>query len=50
MTHLHFVLASYGLTAAVLGGVGLWLWLDRAARLRELRTLEESGVRRRSAE
>jgi heme exporter protein D len=48
MTHTHFVLISYGLTALVLGGIGLWLWLDRRGRLAELKRLEASGVRRRS--
>ncbi|GAB4355095.1 MAG: hypothetical protein Kow0026_14080 [Oricola sp.] len=48
MTHAQFVFASYALTALVLGGLGLWLWLDRRARLAELKRLEESGVRRRS--
>lgn len=48
MTHAQFVFVSYALTAAVLGGLGLWLWLDRRGRLAELKKLEESGVRRRS--
>ncbi len=48
MTHAQFVFVSYALTAFVLGGLGLWLWLDRRGRLAELKRLEESGVRRRS--
>ena len=48
MTHAQYVFVSYTLTALVLGGIGLWLWLDRRARLAELKRLEESGVRRRS--
>lgn len=48
MTHEQYVFVSYALTAAVLGGIGLWLWLDRRGRLAELKRLEEAGVRRRS--
>jgi heme exporter protein D len=48
MTHAQFVFVSYALTALVLGGIGLWLFLDRRARLAELRQLEKSGMRRRS--
>ena len=48
MTHEQYVFASYALTALVLGGIGLWLWLDRRARLAELKRLEEAGIRRRS--
>ena len=48
MTHAQFVFVSYALTAAVLGGLGLWLWFDRRARLAEMKRLEDSGVRRRS--
>ncbi|QKV19900.1 heme exporter protein CcmD [Oricola thermophila] len=48
MTHEQFVLASYALTVLVLGGLGLWLWLDRRARLAEMKRLEEAGLHRRS--
>jgi heme exporter protein D len=41
MTHGQYVFVSYALTAVVLGGIGLWLWLDRRARLAELKRLEE---------
>lgn len=48
MTHAQFVFAAYAVTAVVLAGLGLWLWVDRRGRLAELKKLEESGVRRRS--
>lgn len=46
--HALFAAAAYGVSAAGVGGLILWVWLDGRARLRELRALEESGVRRRS--
>ena len=48
MTHGDYVFISYALTALVLGGIGLWLFLDRRGRLAELKRLEEAGMRRRS--
>lgn len=49
MTHDQYVFVSYAVAAVVLSGLGLWLYLDRRARLAELKRLEQSGVKRRSA-
>lgn len=44
-----FVFIAYAATALTLGGVTLAILLDRRARLLELSSLEEQGIRRRSA-
>ena len=46
--HATFVLASYGLAALIMGGLIAWLWYDAGATKRELKRLEEQGLRRRS--
>ncbi|MEM9999495.1 MAG: heme exporter protein CcmD [Pseudomonadota bacterium] len=48
MSHLSFVLLSYGAAALVLGCLIGWLWLDARTTSSALKQLEESGVRRRS--
>lgn len=48
LSHTAFVLISYGAAATVLGAVLVWLFVDRAATMRELDRLEQAGLRRRS--
>ena len=48
MTHAFYVALAYGVSAAALGGLFVWLWADRGARKRELAELEAGGHRRRS--
>ena len=49
MSHLAFVLLSYGITALTMAGLILWVLLDQRGRRAELAELEARGVRRRSA-
>lgn len=46
--HAGFILAAYGLAAAVVAGLAVWIVVDGRARRRELADLEARGVRRRS--
>ena len=48
MSHMGFVLLSYGLAFLILGGVIAWLWFDARATRTELVRLEAQGVKRRS--
>ncbi|PRD43443.1 heme exporter protein CcmD [Phyllobacterium phragmitis] len=48
MSHLAFVLLSYGVSALVLSGVVAWLLIDQRAQRTELQRLEAQGIRRRS--
>ncbi|CAN0654769.1 Heme exporter protein D [Nitratireductor aquimarinus] len=48
MTHAGYVFAAYGISALVIAGLCLWILIDQAGRKRELKELEERGVRRRS--
>ena len=48
MNHDAFVLAAYGASALVLGGLALWSLLARRKVLRDLATLESAGIKRRS--
>ena len=48
MSHMTFVLLSYGVASLILGGVIAWLWLDARATSGELARLEAQGVKRRS--
>ncbi|MNL33483.1 Heme exporter protein D (CcmD) [compost metagenome] len=50
MSHAAYVFASYGIAALTVVGLCLWVIADGRVRQRELRELEASGVRRRSAE
>lgn len=47
--HIGFVLASYGAALGVVLGLILWVVVDGRARQAEIRALEASGIRRRSA-
>lgn len=47
--HLGYVAASYAAAALVVAILILWAILDARARKRELKALEEAGIRRRSA-
>lgn len=47
-THALFVTAAYGVAGIGIAGLVAWIFLDGRARRREMRRLEESGVRRRS--
>ncbi|WP_244564222.1 heme exporter protein CcmD [Rhizobium sp. RU36D] len=40
---------SYAVTFGLVGMATLWIWLDGRARQKELKALEASGIRRRSA-
>ncbi|MEL6200724.1 MAG: heme exporter protein CcmD [Pseudomonadota bacterium] len=48
MSHMSFVLLSYGLAAVILTGVIAWLWLSARATRIELARLEAQGIKRRS--
>ncbi|MCR4266943.1 heme exporter protein CcmD [Nitratireductor sp. ZSWI3] len=48
MTHAAYVFAAYGVSALVIAALGIWILVDQAARRRELKELEEQGIRRRS--
>ncbi|MBB2972033.1 heme exporter protein CcmD [Mesorhizobium sp. RMAD-H1] len=48
MSHLAFVLFSYGASAIVLGGLITWLLIDQRTQRTELQRLEAQGIRRRS--
>ena len=48
MTHAAYVFAAYGISALVIAGLGLWILIDQAGHKRELKELEERGIRRRS--
>ena len=48
--HLVFVVSSYALGALILLVLVAWLWLDRNSTIKELKRLEEMGLRRRSDE
>ena len=49
MSHLFYVVASYGASAAVVFGLVAWVAFDSRARRSELARLEAAGIRRRSA-
>lgn len=46
--HPGFILASYGLTVAVVAILFAWIVVDGRAQRRQLAELEARGVRRRS--
>lgn len=48
MNHDAFVLAAYGASVLVLGGLALWIILARRKVLRDLAALEAAGIKRRS--
>ncbi|WP_082520473.1 heme exporter protein CcmD [Rhizobium sp. Root482] len=48
MSHAAYVFASYAFAAVILAGLVLWVLVDGRNRRRELRALEEAGIRRRS--
>lgn len=48
MEHFGFILASYLVTIAIIGVVGIWLVLDYRAQKKALSALEARGIRRRS--
>jgi len=49
MTHLGFILAAYGATAAVFAALIVWVIRDTREQKRKLRQLEADGAVRRSA-
>ena len=49
MSHDFYIYMSYGLTFGIIAIVIGWTLADGRARQRELKALEASGVRRRSA-
>lgn len=50
IAHFGFILASYLVTAAVLGALVLWVVVDGRQQRAALDELERRGVRRRHAE
>ena len=44
-----FIVSAYGLSAFALLGLAAWVFVDARARHAEIKALEESGLRRRSA-
>jgi heme exporter protein CcmD len=46
MTHLGYIVAAYGATAIVLGGMIGWVLLDLNAQKRKLKRIEADGGRR----
>ena len=48
MSHMSFVLLSYGVAFIILGGLIAWLWIGARATQAELSRLEAQGVKRRS--
>lgn len=49
MGHGFYIGLSYALTFGLIAVMVAWIWLDGRARQRELKALEEAGIRRRSA-
>ncbi|PPJ45083.1 heme exporter protein CcmD [Rhizobium sp. KAs_5_22] len=49
MSHAFYIYLSYGISAVIVLALIGWTWLDGRARQAELKALEASGVRRRSA-
>ncbi|WP_159952762.1 heme exporter protein CcmD [Rhizobium sp. 18065] len=49
MSHAFYIYGSYLLTALICLVLIGWVWLDGRARQGELKALEASGIRRRSA-
>ncbi|SES37510.1 heme exporter protein CcmD [Rhizobium sp. NFR03] len=47
--HMGYVVASYGAALVVVASLIVWVALDARARRRELRALEDAGIRRRSS-
>jgi heme exporter protein D len=48
-SYAFYVYGSYLFAGAITIAVTLWTWFDGRARRRELKALEASGIRRRSA-
>lgn len=49
MNHAFYVYLSYGIAGLIVLALIGWVWLDGRARQAELKVLEASGMRRRSA-
>ncbi|MGV1772781.1 heme exporter protein CcmD [Agrobacterium vitis] len=48
MKYAFYIGTAYGLTAAAILFMVVWIWLEGRARQKELKALEASGIRRRS--
>jgi heme exporter protein D len=46
--HWGFIVAAYGVTAATILGLAMWILVDGKSLRRQLTDLEAKGVRRRS--
>ncbi len=46
MTHLPYIIASYGATAIVLAALVVWVTMDTRTQKRRLEELEKAGPRR----
>jgi heme exporter protein D len=44
-----FIVSAYGISALALFGLAAWVFRDARARRAEIKALEASGLRRRSA-
>lgn len=49
MSHAFYIYVSYGVSAVIIVGLIAWTFFDGRARQAELKALEASGIRRRSA-
>ncbi|WP_439273142.1 heme exporter protein CcmD [Pseudochrobactrum sp. HB0163] len=48
MTHMAYVLISYGISAVAIAGIVAWILLAQIRLRAELARLEKQGIRRRS--
>lgn len=49
MSHDFYILLSYAVTFGLVGVAALWTWVDGRSLQRELKALDDAGIRRRSA-
>lgn len=49
LSHAFYVYTAYGVTFLLVAAMSAYVYLDGKARQRELKALENAGIRRRSA-
>ncbi|QRM56765.1 heme exporter protein CcmD [Sinorhizobium sp. BG8] len=49
VSHFFYVAASYGAALVIVSGLVLWVAIDGVGRKKDLKVLEDAGIRRRSA-
>ena len=49
MTHIGYIIAAYLAAVLVIGGLTVWIMVDKRTQKRKLKQLDADGVRRRSA-